>query len=86
MARHQAKSHGGANGACRGRGNVQPTATPNPMGEYRYGHRSRYSKMRSILVINPNSTEQMTNGLKPLVDALQFKDVNQRHPAPQARN
>jgi len=31
--------------------------------------------MRSILIINPNSTEQMTNGLKPLVDALQFKDT-----------
>jgi Asp/Glu/hydantoin racemase len=46
------------------------------MGEYRHGHNSRYSKMRSILIINPNSTESMTNGLKPLVDALQFKDVN----------
>lgn len=32
--------------------------------------------MRSILVINPNSTVSMTDGLKPLVDALQFKDVN----------
>ncbi|KAL6704303.1 hypothetical protein ACN47E_008367 [Coniothyrium glycines] len=31
--------------------------------------------MRSILIINPNSTEQMTNSLKPLVDALQFKDT-----------
>ncbi|KAL5115540.1 hypothetical protein ACEQ8H_006603 [Pleosporales sp. CAS-2024a] len=29
--------------------------------------------MRSILIINPNSTESMTNGLKPLVDALQFE-------------
>lgn len=38
-----------------------------------------YNKMRSILVINPNSTVSMTNGLKPLVDALQFKDVNQHH-------
>lgn len=38
--------------------------------------------MRSILIINPNSTEQMTNGLKPLVDALQFKDVNQHHSSP----
>ncbi|KAI4704696.1 hypothetical protein J4E89_009573 [Alternaria sp. Ai002NY15] len=45
-----------------------------PMGEYRNGINPRYSKMRSILIINPNSTEQMTNGLKPLVDALQFKD------------
>ncbi|USP81866.1 hypothetical protein yc1106_09140 [Curvularia clavata] len=45
------------------------------MGEYRHGHSSRYSKMRSILIINPNSTEQMTNGLKPLVDALQFKET-----------
>jgi Asp/Glu/hydantoin racemase len=33
--------------------------------------------MRSILIINPNSTESMTNGLKPLVEALQFKDVKQ---------
>ncbi|KAH8722436.1 Asp/Glu/hydantoin racemase [Phaeosphaeriaceae sp. PMI808] len=31
--------------------------------------------MRSILIINPNSTESMTNGLKPLVDALKFKDT-----------
>ncbi|KAF1943791.1 hypothetical protein EJ02DRAFT_443102 [Clathrospora elynae] len=31
--------------------------------------------MRSILIINPNSTESMTNGLKPLVDALHFKDT-----------
>ena len=39
--------------------------------------------MRSILIINPNSTESMTNGLKPLVDSLQFKDVNQhRSPLP----
>ncbi|EFQ91078.1 hypothetical protein PTT_12195 [Pyrenophora teres f. teres 0-1] len=30
--------------------------------------------MRTILIINPNSTEQMTNGLKPLVDGLQFTD------------
>jgi Asp/Glu/hydantoin racemase len=37
------------------------------------------NKMRSILVINPNSTVSMTDGLKPLVDALQFKDVNQHH-------
>jgi len=49
------------------------------MGEYQNGTNPRYSKMRSILIINPNSTEQMTNGLKPLVDALQFKDVNQHH-------
>jgi Asp/Glu/hydantoin racemase len=31
--------------------------------------------MRSILIINPNSTESMTNGLKPLVDALDFKNT-----------
>jgi Asp/Glu/hydantoin racemase len=36
--------------------------------------------MRSILIINPNSTESMTNGLKPLVDALQFKDVTSTKP------
>lgn len=46
------------------------------MGEYRTNHNTRYSKMRSILIINPNSTSSMTDGLKPLVDALQFKDVN----------
>lgn len=52
------------------------------MGEYRHGFHSRYAKMRSVLIINPNSTESMTNGLKPLVDALQFKDVNQHHSPP----
>ncbi|KAF2190233.1 hypothetical protein K469DRAFT_699839 [Zopfia rhizophila CBS 207.26] len=30
---------------------------------------------RSILVINPNSTESMTDGLRPLVDSLQFQDT-----------
>ncbi|KAK1916837.1 hypothetical protein CFE70_002829 [Pyrenophora teres f. teres 0-1] len=45
------------------------------MGEYRHGHNPRYNKMRTILIINPNSTEQMTNGLKPLVDGLQFTDT-----------
>lgn len=54
------------------------------MGEYRHGYSSRYSKMRSILIINPNSTEQMTDGLKPLVDALQFKDVNICRPQQQS--
>jgi hypothetical protein len=49
------------------------------MGEYRQGRNPRYSKMRSILIINPNTTVSMTDGLKPLVDALQFKDVNQHH-------
>lgn len=29
--------------------------------------------MRSILIINPNSTESMTDGLRPLVDALRFQ-------------
>jgi Asp/Glu/hydantoin racemase len=33
--------------------------------------------MQSILVIQPNSTQSMTDALKPLVDSLQFKDVNQ---------
>jgi hypothetical protein len=51
------------------------------MGEYRAGTLNpRYSKMRearSILIINPNSTASMTDGLKPLVDTLHFKDVNQ---------
>ncbi|KAF2646037.1 hydantoin racemase-like protein [Massarina eburnea CBS 473.64] len=45
------------------------------MGEYRLGQSTRYSKMRSILIIQPNSTESMTEGLKPLVDSLQFKNT-----------
>ncbi|KAF1921618.1 hydantoin racemase-like protein [Ampelomyces quisqualis] len=45
------------------------------MGEYRHGRSTKYNTMRSILIINPNSTESMTNGLRPLVDALQFKDT-----------
>ncbi|PVI02410.1 hypothetical protein DM02DRAFT_653554 [Periconia macrospinosa] len=31
--------------------------------------------MRSILIIQPNSTQSMTDALKPLVDSLQFKDT-----------
>ncbi|KAL1798010.1 hypothetical protein ACET3X_004616 [Alternaria dauci] len=31
--------------------------------------------MRSLLIINPNSTENMTNGLKPLVEMLGYKDT-----------
>ncbi|KAF2489882.1 hydantoin racemase-like protein [Lophium mytilinum] len=31
---------------------------------------------RSILIINPNSTESMTRGLEPLVDSLNFKETN----------
>ncbi|KAJ4290616.1 hypothetical protein N0V90_010834 [Kalmusia sp. IMI 367209] len=31
--------------------------------------------MRSILIIQPNSTKSMTDALKPLVDLLQFKDT-----------
>ncbi|KAF2706026.1 hypothetical protein K504DRAFT_460123 [Pleomassaria siparia CBS 279.74] len=34
---------------------------------------------RSILVINPNSTESMTDGLRPLVDALHFKDTSHNY-------
>ncbi|PSN66554.1 hydantoin racemase-like protein [Corynespora cassiicola Philippines] len=45
------------------------------MGEYRQGGNPRFGNMRSILVINPNSTESMTDGLKPLIDALHFKDT-----------
>jgi hypothetical protein len=47
------------------------------MGEYRNGDKvnTRYATMRSILIINPNSTEAMTDGLKPLVETLGFKDV-----------
>lgn len=29
----------------------------------------------TILIINPNSTESMTSGLRPLVESLHFKDV-----------
>jgi len=40
--------------------------------------RIQYKDMpKSILVINPNSTVSMTDGLKPLIDALNFKDVRQ---------
>ena len=47
------------------------------MGEYQNGNKvnTRYATMRSILIINPNSTEAMTDGLKPLVEMLGFKDV-----------
>ncbi|KAF2873656.1 hydantoin racemase-like protein [Massariosphaeria phaeospora] len=45
------------------------------MGEYRQGGTTKFGNMRSILIVNPNSTESMTNGLKPLVDSLQFKDT-----------
>lgn len=30
---------------------------------------------RSILIINPNTTQAMTDGLRPLVDSLGFNDV-----------
>lgn len=33
---------------------------------------------RSILIINPNSTASMTQGLEPLVQALGFHDVRPR--------
>lgn len=33
----------------------------------------------SILVINPNSTESMTDSLKPLVDSLNFKDTTHEY-------
>jgi Asp/Glu/hydantoin racemase len=32
---------------------------------------------RSILVINPNTTEAMTDGLKPLISSLSYKPVSQ---------
>lgn len=35
-------------------------------------------RKRSILVINPNSSESMTNFLKPLADELGFEDVKSR--------
>jgi hypothetical protein len=31
---------------------------------------------RSILVINPNTTEAMTDGLKPLIASLGYKPVS----------
>jgi Asp/Glu/hydantoin racemase len=31
---------------------------------------------RAILVINPNTTEAMTDGLKPLIDSLGYKPVS----------
>jgi hypothetical protein len=31
---------------------------------------------KKILVINPNSTSSMTDGLKPLVNALKYKEVS----------
>jgi hypothetical protein len=39
---------------------------------------SKMREKRSILIINPNSTESMTKGLEPLVTSLEFKDVHQR--------
>lgn len=49
------------------------------MGELKYRQRTTHTmrEARSILIINPNSTESMTDGLKPLVDSLKFKDVDQ---------
>ncbi|KAH7113826.1 hydantoin racemase-like protein [Dendryphion nanum] len=43
------------------------------MGIY---NRNRYSKMRSILIIQPNSTTSMTEALKPLVDSLNFTETS----------
>ncbi|KAF7185078.1 hypothetical protein HII31_13701 [Pseudocercospora fuligena] len=31
---------------------------------------------KKVLVINPNTTEAMTQGLKPLVDKLRYKNVS----------
>ncbi len=36
--------------------------------------------MRSILVVQPNSSQAMTDALKPLIDSLQFEHVNQHRP------
>jgi hypothetical protein len=55
---------------------------PLLMGEYsrqRYSPKVSTMRQRSILIINPNSTESMTDALKPLVEELHFKDVNDRH-------
>lgn len=32
---------------------------------------------RSILIINPNTTQAMTDALKPLIDSLKITDVRQ---------
>lgn len=32
-------------------------------------------KKRSVLVINPNTTKAMTDGLKPLVNSLGYPEV-----------
>jgi hypothetical protein len=47
-------------------------------GENHCGQVPKYTNMRSIMIINPNSTEAMTDGLKPLVDGLQFTNVKPR--------
>lgn len=50
------------------------------MGEYskkRYPSKTSKMRERSILIINPNSTESMTDALKPLVEALNYK--NSKH-------
>jgi len=39
----------------------------------------QHGKMRSILIINPNSTKSMTDSLKPVVDSLQFEHVGQHY-------
>ncbi|KAF2197281.1 hypothetical protein GQ43DRAFT_215514 [Delitschia confertaspora ATCC 74209] len=53
-------------------------ATNSRMGELKYIQRTITSTMRdtrSILVINPNSTESMTDALRPLVESLHYKDT-----------
>ena len=43
--------------------------------DYAPRHTTKMREARSILIINPNATTSMTDGLRPLVDALHFKDV-----------
>jgi hypothetical protein len=56
---------------------IQTSPRIQRMGELRVRpqHTNTMRETRAILVINPNSTESMTNALKPLVDRLQFQDV-----------
>jgi Asp/Glu/hydantoin racemase len=36
-------------------------------------------KPKSILIINPNTTQAMTDALRPLIDSLNIKDVSLKH-------
>lgn len=42
-----------------------------------------HSGLKSILIINPNTTESMTTSLRPLVDSLGFREVSLVHTSQQ---